>query len=79
VASLSSLKNKRWNNHKESHPQNVPPSLLQKLFIVSVSNLFSISASLADTIYTIPKIAYLFPANTKNRFFFLKRKQPSQT
>jgi hypothetical protein len=47
-------------------------SLLQKPFVVSVNNLFSVLASLADTIYTIPKIAYfsyrMFPADTKNRF-----------
>jgi hypothetical protein len=51
-------------------------SLLQKSFVVSVSNLFSISASLADTIYTILKIAYflyrMLPTDTKNRFFFKK-------
>jgi hypothetical protein len=54
-------------------------SLLQKSFVVSVSNLFSISASLADTIYTILKIAYflyqMLPTDTKNRFFLKRNNQ----
>jgi hypothetical protein len=48
------------------------PSLLQKPFIVSVGNLFLLSAGLADTIFMIPKIAHflnrLFPTDTKNQF-----------